>query len=79
MEVAKIFCSSQLWVYPSERFSNKKKFRLGLDWMIVVCYFCDVMWMTGYPAFTPVNIREELALQEEGKVILINDYEGSWI
>jgi len=64
---------------------KEKKFRVGLDFVhkelivFVVCYCCDVMWVTSCPALTPINTslkkrREEL--QEGGEVIVIQDYEG---
>jgi len=31
----------------------------GTDLMVVVCYCCDLMWVTGCPTLTPVNTSSE--------------------
>jgi len=42
-----------------------------IDWMVVVCYCCDVMWVTGWsrPCNSKRVIREEMLTQEGGKAI----------
>jgi len=53
--------------------------------MVVVCYSCDVMWVTGFSAFTPVNIlsekMQEYRCKREGKLFWLKyDYSilNSW-
>jgi len=36
------------WYYPS-----------GIDWIIVVCYCCDLVWVMGCSALVPVNKSSE--------------------